>query len=167
MEEREGYRMLTRTRFLAHAPRKVIYYLIRCGQCNFDLPDFSWPHIGHDIKTPQLIKSRSRQDTYLIYDILRKWHVKTQHAARHDDKILSITDGLKEGLIQKIGDGSKIYVWRENWIPRAKALKPLVISRMQKQIVLLVGGQRMGCREGKFSLRLIPITYSRFRQVVL
>ena len=32
---------------------------------------------------------------------------------------------LKAGLIWRIGDGSKVSIWKDNWIPRAGAQRPL------------------------------------------
>jgi hypothetical protein len=34
-------------------------------------------------------------------------------------------DLLKEGLVWHVGDGKKIDVWADNWIPRAGSIKPL------------------------------------------
>jgi hypothetical protein len=39
--------------------------------------------------------------------------------------ILHGRDLLKEGLVWHVGDGKKIDVWADNWIPRAGSIKPL------------------------------------------
>jgi hypothetical protein len=59
--------------------------------------------------------------------------------------ILHGRDLLKEGLVWRVGDGKKIDVWADNWIPRAGRMKPLghkpgmEISKVEE--VLLDGGQ--------------------------
>jgi hypothetical protein len=35
---------------------------------------------------------------------------------------------LERGLIWRIGDGKKVDVWKDNWIPRASAQHPLDIQ---------------------------------------
>jgi hypothetical protein len=58
---------------------------------------------------------------------------------------------LREGLIWRIGDGKKVDVWTDNWIPRDGLMRPLghypgrEISRVDE--ILLDGGQ--GWNESK------------------
>jgi hypothetical protein len=39
--------------------------------------------------------------------------------------ILHGRDLLKEGLVWRIGNGQKIKVWEDNWIPRSGLMRPL------------------------------------------
>jgi hypothetical protein len=42
--------------------------------------------------------------------------------------VLHGRDLLKEGLVWRIGDGTKIKVWEHNWIPRSYHMRPLGIK---------------------------------------
>lgn len=54
-------------------------------------------------------------------------------------------DLLKEGIIWRVGSGSKIQIWRDNWVPRGnlKISAPVVWSRLRRVADLIIPGTNL------------------------
>jgi hypothetical protein len=68
--------------------------------------------------------------------------------------ILHGRDLLKEGLVWRIGNGEKIKVWEDNWIPRSGLMRPIGTKTDSAQVsqvseLLLADGQGVERGEGE------------------
>jgi hypothetical protein len=50
--------------------------------------------------------------------------------------IIEGRDVLRQGLIRRVGDGSSIDIWSDNWIPRDENMRPIVCLAAVRPILV-------------------------------
>jgi hypothetical protein len=73
----------------------------------------------------RVLKGRYYHDSYFLECSRRK---KSSHTWR---TVLVARDVLKAGLIWRLGDGSRIRIWEDRWIPNHFSGKPIVTQAIR------------------------------------